>query len=96
MAGSDEDRARSLRLGAEDWGWSSTGRVLGGQMIERLGDAVCGLHHTRGDEEHRFLGLASKQGLTVSPSLTSKLVATVFCGLAPKPLTQVCWFGPQN
>jgi hypothetical protein len=33
-----------------------TGRVLGGQAIERLGGAVCGLHRARGDEEHRFLG----------------------------------------
>jgi hypothetical protein len=45
MADSDEDRCRSRRLGAEDWGWSSTGRVLGGQMIERSSDAVCGLRH---------------------------------------------------
>jgi hypothetical protein len=28
-----------------------TGRVLGGQTIERSGGAVCGLHHTHGDEE---------------------------------------------
>jgi hypothetical protein len=28
-----------------------TGRVLGGRAIERSGDAVCGLHRTRGDEE---------------------------------------------
>jgi hypothetical protein len=26
-----------------------TGRVLGGWAIERLGDAVCGLHLARGD-----------------------------------------------
>ena len=32
-----------------------TGRVLDGWAIERLGGAVCGLHHARGDEEHRFL-----------------------------------------
>jgi hypothetical protein len=38
-------------------------------MIERLGDAVCGLHHAQGDEEHMFLGLASKLWSTVSPSL---------------------------
>jgi hypothetical protein len=31
------------------------GRVLGGRAIERLGDAVCGLHRTRGDEERGFL-----------------------------------------
>jgi hypothetical protein len=33
-----------------------TGRVLGGRTIERSGDAVCGLHRTRGDEECEFLG----------------------------------------
>jgi hypothetical protein len=33
-----------------------TGQVLGGRAIKRLGDAVCGLHRARGDEERRFLG----------------------------------------
>jgi hypothetical protein len=33
-----------------------TGRVLGGQAIERSGGAICGLHRARGDEEHGFLG----------------------------------------
>jgi hypothetical protein len=32
-----------------------TGRVLGGQAIERSGGAVCGLHRACGDEERRFL-----------------------------------------
>jgi hypothetical protein len=32
-----------------------TGRVLGGRTIRRSGDAECGLHHARGDEEHEFL-----------------------------------------
>jgi hypothetical protein len=32
------------------------GRVLGGQTVGRSGDAVCGLHHARGDEERGFLG----------------------------------------
>jgi hypothetical protein len=44
MVGSDDDRGRSKRLGAEDRGWSSTDRVLGARMIERSGDIVCGLH----------------------------------------------------
>jgi hypothetical protein len=46
MAGSDEDQGRSRRLDAEDRGWSSTGRVLGGRMIGRSGDAVavCTMH----------------------------------------------------
>jgi hypothetical protein len=37
-------------------GDSHTGRVLGGQTIKWLADAVCGLHRARGDEEHMFLG----------------------------------------
>jgi hypothetical protein len=56
MAGSDKDLGRSRRPGAEDWGRSSTGRVLGGQPIRRSGDAVCALHHAQGNEERRFLG----------------------------------------
>jgi hypothetical protein len=77
MAGSDKDHGRSRRLGAEDRGWSSTCHVLGGWMIGRSGDAVCGLYHAHGDEERGFLGLASKPRLMVSPGLASKPVATV-------------------
>jgi hypothetical protein len=33
-----------------------TVRVLGGRTIGRSGDAVCGLHHARGDEEREFHG----------------------------------------
>jgi hypothetical protein len=69
MAGSDEDRGRSRRLGAEDQGWSSTGRVLDGQTIERSNDVVCGLYCAQGDEERMFLSLASKPRSTVSPDL---------------------------
>jgi hypothetical protein len=29
-------------------------------MIERSDDVVCSLHRIQGDEEHMFLGLASK------------------------------------
>jgi hypothetical protein len=36
--------------------YGHTGRVLGGQTIERSGDAVCGLHRAREDEERGFLG----------------------------------------
>jgi hypothetical protein len=32
-----------------------TGRVLTGRTTGRSGDAVCGLHHARGDEERVFL-----------------------------------------
>jgi hypothetical protein len=51
-------------FGCETWcrgpGWSNTGQVLGGQTIEWWGDAVCSLHRAQGDEEHEFLGSASK------------------------------------
>jgi hypothetical protein len=33
-----------------------TSEVLGGQVIERSGGVVCGLHHAHGDEERGFLG----------------------------------------
>jgi hypothetical protein len=33
-----------------------TGRVLGGRMIRRSGDAVCDLYHAHEDEKHEFLG----------------------------------------
>jgi hypothetical protein len=77
MVGNNEDRGRSITLDAEDRGWLSTGQVLGGRMIERSGDTVSGLRHAQGDDEHGFLGLASKPRSTVSPSLVSKPVATV-------------------
>jgi hypothetical protein len=77
MSGSDKDRDRRRRLGAEDRGWSSTDRVLDGWAIERSGDVVCGLHCAQGDEECRFLNSASKPRSTVSLGLTSKPVATV-------------------
>jgi hypothetical protein len=60
LAGNDEDCRRSRRPVAEDWGWSSIGRVLGGRMVDRSGDVVCSLHHARGDKEHEFHSLASK------------------------------------
>jgi hypothetical protein len=91
MAGSDENRGRSRKLGVEDRGWSSTAWVLGGRMIKRSGDDVCSLHRTQGDEEHEFLGLASKLRSMVLPSLASKLVATV-CGFASKSLAQISRF----
>jgi hypothetical protein len=33
-----------------------TGRVLGGWVIEKSGDTVCGLYRACGDVEHEFLG----------------------------------------
>jgi hypothetical protein len=46
-------------------------------MIERSGDAVCGLHHAQGDEEREFLGSASKPRSTGFPIWASKPVAMV-------------------
>jgi hypothetical protein len=89
MAGNDKDCDRSRRLGAEEKGWSSTGRVLGGRTIERSGDAMCGPHHAQDDEECRFLGLASKPRSTVSPNLTSKPVASGFLVWISKPVAMV-------
>jgi hypothetical protein len=77
MVGNDEDQSSSRRHGAEYRGWSSTGQVLSAWTIERSGDAVCDLYYVQGDEERGFLNSASKPRLTVSPGLTSKLVATV-------------------
>jgi hypothetical protein len=84
MADSNEDRDRSRRLSAEDRGWSTTGRILGGWMIKRSGDTVCGLYHTQGNEERGFLGLASKPRSTVS------------LGLASKPVAMILVVWPQN
>jgi hypothetical protein len=55
MTGSDKDRGRSRRPGAEDQGWS---HKSGTQWLDdqEVGDAVCGLHHACGDKEHGFLG----------------------------------------
>jgi hypothetical protein len=33
-----------------------TGRVLGGQAVERSDGVMCGLHRAHGDEERGFLG----------------------------------------
>jgi hypothetical protein len=73
----DEDQGSSRRHGVEDRGWSSIGQVLCGRTIERSGDTVCILHYEQGDEERGFLGLASKQRLTVSPGLASKSMFTL-------------------
>jgi hypothetical protein len=35
--------------------YDCTGRIFDGRTIERLNDAVCGLHHARGYEERGFL-----------------------------------------
>jgi hypothetical protein len=96
MAGSNEDRGRSRTLVTEDRGWSSTGRVLGGQTIERSGDSVYGLHYAQGDEERRFLGSASKPRSTSSPSLALKPMATVLVAWPQNHSLRFSQFGPQN
>ncbi len=45
IARGDDDRGRSRRPGVEDRRWS-----------HKSGDAVCGLHCAREDEEREFLG----------------------------------------
>jgi hypothetical protein len=95
MAGSDEDHGRSRRPDVEDQGWSSTGRVLGGRMIGRSGDAVCGLHCAEGDEEHMFLGLSSKPTSMVS-HFGPQNWHVRFGDLGLKITVTVFLFGPQN
>jgi hypothetical protein len=53
MTCSDEDRDRSRRPGVEDRD-GHTGQILSDRTIERLGGAVCDLHHACGDEERKF------------------------------------------
>jgi hypothetical protein len=55
MADSDKDHSRSMRLSVEDQRWSSTGQVLGGCVIGRSGDAMCGLYRAHEDDESGFL-----------------------------------------
>jgi hypothetical protein len=55
MMDSDEDLGINRRPGADDQGWSSTGRILSVQMIGRSSDAICGLYRAQGDEDHMFL-----------------------------------------
>jgi hypothetical protein len=96
MVGNNEDRGRSRRLSVEDRGWSSIGRVLGGRTIERSDDVMCGLHHAQGDEEHVFLGLASKPRSAFPLGLASKPMAMISPGLASKPVVMVLVVWPQN
>jgi hypothetical protein len=91
----DEDLGSSRRLGIEDLGWSSTGRVLGSRMIGRSGDAVCGLHRAQEDEEHGFLDLASKPRLKVS-RFGPQNWQLWFGDLDLKITMTVSWFGPPN
>jgi hypothetical protein len=55
MTDNDKDLGTSRRPDAKDRGWSSTSRVLGGRMIGRSDDVVCGLYHAQGNEKRGFL-----------------------------------------
>jgi hypothetical protein len=74
---SDENRDSSRRPAVKDRRWSNTGRILDDCTIERSGDTMCGMHRAEGDDERRFIGLASKLTSTISPSLDSKSVTSV-------------------
>jgi hypothetical protein len=69
VAGAAWRAATRIVAGVEDLvqrtGDCRIGRVLAGRVTERSGDAVCGLHRARGDEELGFLALASKLRSTV-------------------------------
>jgi hypothetical protein len=78
MMDNNEDLGKSRRPGAEDRGWSSIGRVVGGRPIGNLGDIVCGLYRVQGDEECGFLGLASKPRSSSFPIWASKSAAAVW------------------
>jgi hypothetical protein len=62
-----------------------TGRVLGDWTIGRSGDAVCGLHRARRDEEHGFLEGASKSRSTDYHWFGLKITGMLFQ-----------WFGIKN
>jgi hypothetical protein len=49
-----------------------TSRVLGGRTIRRSGDVMCGLHRTRGDDEHVFFVEPQNQGGGGFPDLGLK------------------------
>jgi hypothetical protein len=68
-----------------------TGRILGGWVIGRLGDVVCGLHHARGEGECEFLGCASKPRSTVCQWFGLKTTGIVLSCLASKPVATVSW-----
>jgi hypothetical protein len=50
---------------------------------------MCGLHRAHGDEEHRFLGCASKPGSMVCQWFDLKTTRMVFPGLATKPVARI-------
>jgi hypothetical protein len=73
-----------------------TGRVLGGQMIGRSGDIVCGLYRAWGHEKHEFLGWTLKPRSTVCQLFGLKTTGTIFSSLASKSVATVSLGWPQN
>jgi hypothetical protein len=49
MACSGEDRGKSRRPGAEDWGWSHRSGTRCGRAVEMSGGTMCDLHLARED-----------------------------------------------
>jgi hypothetical protein len=95
MVGSDKDLGRSKRLGAEDQGWSSIGRVLAGRTIGRLDNVVCDLYHTQGYKERGFLVEPQNQGRRVF-QFGPQNRQVRFGDLGVNITATVSWFGPQN
>jgi hypothetical protein len=60
VAGAAWQTVRRIVAGVGDLvqrtGDGHTGQVLGGQMIGRSGDALCGLYRAHEDEKREFLG----------------------------------------
>jgi hypothetical protein len=82
MMGNDEDLGRSRRPNAEDRRWSSTGRILGGRMIEISGDTVYSLYRAREDEVS-WLNLKSKvDGFLILASKSSRH-RFIVCAIKP-------------
>jgi hypothetical protein len=79
----------SRRPGVKDWEWLDTSWVLGGRTIGWSNDAVCDLHHARGDDECWFLSWASKPKSMVCQWFGLKTTETVFSYLALKPVVTV-------
>jgi hypothetical protein len=93
--GSDEDRGRSRRPGAEDYEWSSTGRVLGGWTIGRSSDA-CMIRTVHKEMRSMcFLVEPQNQGRGVS-RFGPQNRQLWFGDLDLKIIATVSWFGPQN
>jgi hypothetical protein len=76
MAGSNEDRGRNRRPGAEDRGWSYRSGTW--WLDDREIGWRCGLHRARGDEEREFFGWASKPRSTVCQWFDLKTTRTVY------------------